>query len=54
MKKIKKLTKEEANRLYDYLCSEIKYSNFSELLKKLDIFFEKELNIDKNIKYMIK
>lgn len=53
-KKIKKLTKEEANRLYDYLCSEIKYSNFSELLKKLDIFFEKELNIDKNIKYIKK
>jgi len=53
-KKIKKLSELEAKKLYNYLCSEMSYNDFNELVEKINIFFTKEVNIDNNIKFIKK
>lgn len=48
-KKIKRLSLEDANKLYSYICREIEYDTLDELMDLLNIFFIKESNIDKNL-----
>ena len=49
-KKIKKLKDEEINLLYEYVYSLISFDTTTELYYKLNNFFMKELNFDKNLK----
>ena len=49
-KKIKKLNDEEIRVLYNYVYSSIKFDTTEELYYKLNNFFAKELNFDKNLK----
>lgn len=52
-KKIKKLDRKKIELLYNYVYGQIEFNTLEELYSKLEEFFLKELNFDKNIKTIL-
>ena len=53
-KKIKRLSDEEARNLYNHICRKNENVNFDEIVDKLELFFLKELNLDRNLEQIKK
>ena len=52
-KKIRKLDENKIKLLYDYVYSELQFDTLENLYNRLEIFFMKELNFDKNVKAIL-